>query len=246
MFPILAFLFSVTSATLHESIPMIDIDALTLVAGRMTAARRSGAVPQLECTGSYCTNDLMPTVVQCRNVGSDGKEVQWRCDAELSTQVKFGRIEVSCEGFEFAGDRNVLVGSCGLQYELLATANHQRYRGGDNGGDRVHIGEVIAIVTVLVLVGFAVCVVTLYCLHATSPNPSPPPYSQAPPVVVAQPPTIIYSNSGWGWGGWGWGWGGGSSWGRSSWGGGGSSWGRSSSSGGWSRMASGFGGSRSR
>lgn len=246
MFAISAFLISVTSAALHESIPMIDIDALTLIAGRMTASRRTGAVPQLECTGSYCTNDLMPTVVQCRNVGSDGKEVQWRCDAELSTQVKFGRIEVTCEGFEFAGDRNVLVGSCGLQYELLAAAAYEVYAGVAYREDGVHIGEVIAIAALVILASFGVCVVTLCCLHANSSNPSPSPYSQVPPVVVAPPPTIIYSNSGWGWG-WGWGWGRGSSWGRSSWGGGGSSWGRSSSSsGGGSRMSSGFGGSRSR
>jgi len=117
---ILAFLISMTSAMLHISIPMIEIKLLTLEAGRMTAARRSAAIPQLECSGVYCTSDLMPQTVQCHNIGAIGQEVQWRCDAELDNKVKFGRIEISCEGFEFTGDWNVLNGSCALAYELVS------------------------------------------------------------------------------------------------------------------------------
>ncbi len=123
---ILAFLISVTSAALHVSIPMIEIKLLTLEAGRMTGARRVAPVPQLECTGMLCTDDLMPKKVECHNIGARGQEVQWRCDAELDNNVKFGRIEVSCEGFEFTGDWNVLVGSCGLQYELIASSSQVR------------------------------------------------------------------------------------------------------------------------
>jgi hypothetical protein len=75
---------------------------------------------------------LHPTTVQCLNVGHDGKNVQWKCEANLDSKVKcthfliwefvlivlVGKLVVSCEGYNSRDDPNVLVGSCALQYGL--------------------------------------------------------------------------------------------------------------------------------
>lgn len=40
--------------------------------------------------------------------GFDGADVQWECKAELDSRVKFGRISVSCEGYNHPDDPFVL------------------------------------------------------------------------------------------------------------------------------------------
>lgn len=73
-------------------------------------------------------------------MGSDGLGgVQWRvcplsqhkkpytdllyeqCDTDLPSSLRMGKVEVSCEGWSAAGDKNVLQGSCGLEYNLHRT-----------------------------------------------------------------------------------------------------------------------------
>lgn len=39
---------------------------------------------------------------------------QWECKAELDSKYQFGRIQVSCEGYEYPDDPYVLRGSCGV------------------------------------------------------------------------------------------------------------------------------------
>jgi hypothetical protein len=56
--------------------------------------------------------------VQCYNRGFDGLDVQWECQAQLPIEYQFGRISVSCEGYDSPKDPYVLAGSCGLEYEL--------------------------------------------------------------------------------------------------------------------------------
>lgn len=68
---------------------------------------------QLSCTGKLC--GYAPDVVQCTNVGDDGTGSQWKCDADLPSGIKFGNLEVVCEGWARAGDTNVLAG----KYQLL-------------------------------------------------------------------------------------------------------------------------------
>jgi hypothetical protein len=79
---------------------------------------------QLQCVGGdACGNyKLTPRTVQCKNRGSDDNGmIQWKCEADLDEKVRFGKVEVNCEGYRFAGDENVLRGSCGLEYELWYT-----------------------------------------------------------------------------------------------------------------------------
>lgn len=118
-------IFFIAAAAAASSILLIDIETLTLTTGRVTSAQRGPAVPQLDCRGSWCTPEFMPQTVQCVNRGFDGASVQWKCDANLDNRVKFGRIEVTCEGFPFTGDQSVLVGSCDLEYELVGDRRYK-------------------------------------------------------------------------------------------------------------------------
>ncbi|XP_064625478.1 store-operated calcium entry-associated regulatory factor-like [Lineus longissimus] len=105
-----------------EKIKLSDIMVLTLYNGRMTNARRSGPIPQLKCTGgSAGCSSYVPQVVQCYNRGSDGYDVQWECKTDMDNAFRFGRVEVSCEGYDYPNDPYVLRGSCGCEYTLDLT-----------------------------------------------------------------------------------------------------------------------------
>ena len=82
----------------------------------MTFGRRSSAVSQLSCVGgtAHCQNSYLPHRVQCMNRGSDGNDAQWECKADMDRAVRFGRIQVSCEGYEYPNDPYILKGSCGV------------------------------------------------------------------------------------------------------------------------------------
>lgn len=259
MTPILAVLFFSVLAleSAYKSILTSDIGALTFTANRLTVARRVPAIPQLECLGGpLCTEALMPKTVQCRNVGTDGNTVQWRCDAELDNSVKFGRIEVNCEGFEFPGDPYVLVGSCGLEYELLRTGAPSQHQGNHAGAHDHHTDDfstgVAVLISTLVFLGFVCLMIAMLnrCFNSIEPTVIHTTYQPTSVPVVVTPAPVYYNS--WGWGsGWGWGGGGGG------YGGGGYTRGVSSSSGssggghsgggggGGSRTSSGFGGTRS-
>ncbi|WVF70434.1 hypothetical protein IAT40_005224 [Kwoniella sp. CBS 6097] len=101
-----------------KKVALKGIKSLTFYADQQTASRRTEPIPQLTCVGSAC--DLyQPEVVQCINMGDDGSGgVQWRCDTDLPSSLRLGKIDVSCEGWSGPGDKNVLQGSCGLTYNL--------------------------------------------------------------------------------------------------------------------------------
>ncbi|KLO15246.1 DUF1183-domain-containing protein [Schizopora paradoxa] len=107
---------------------LADIQRLTLHKGAKTKGRRSHPIPQLKCVGE-CRN-FEPEVVRCHNVGGEGTEIDWTCEADLPEKLRFGRIDVSCEGWSGPGDPYVTKGSCGLTYQLVrirgpGEANHQ-------------------------------------------------------------------------------------------------------------------------
>ncbi|ORY21457.1 hypothetical protein BCR39DRAFT_553514 [Naematelia encephala] len=94
----------------HKKVAIEGIKALTFYADRKTAARRTEAIPQLQCLGKPCSK-FQPPVIQCINAGLDDMGgVQWRCDTDLPSGVRLGRTDVSCEGWSRAGDKNVLQG----------------------------------------------------------------------------------------------------------------------------------------
>ncbi|XP_054843285.1 store-operated calcium entry-associated regulatory factor [Eublepharis macularius] len=109
-----------------EKILLREVQALTLYSGQYTNSQRTSPIPQLQCTGGSagCAAHT-PEVVQCYNKGWDGYDVQWECKAQLDHSYRFGKIEVSCEGYEYPDDPYVLKGSCGLQYTLELNKNGQ-------------------------------------------------------------------------------------------------------------------------
>ena len=48
-----------------------------------------------------------PDSVLCTNIGFDGSDVIWRCDADMPIKYKFGRTTISCEGYFSKDDRCV-------------------------------------------------------------------------------------------------------------------------------------------
>jgi len=111
----------------HQSVLLENVKALTFEQGKYTNARRVSAIPQLQCVGgSAIRSEHLPTIVQCKNQGSDGYDVQWKCTADLNSEVRFGKTEVSCEGYSNPNDPYILQGSCGLEYTLEYT-NPNRY-----------------------------------------------------------------------------------------------------------------------
>ncbi|KZV84649.1 DUF1183-domain-containing protein, partial [Exidia glandulosa HHB12029] len=101
----------------HTKVKLSDIESLTFYAGEKTAARRTSPIDQLKCIGKPCRT-YKPDVVRCINTGGIGVEVDWKCEADLPSTLRLGRVEVSCEGWSRAGDPDVLKGSCGLEYHL--------------------------------------------------------------------------------------------------------------------------------
>lgn len=116
------------------SVLLQNVQVLTLYRGRYTTARRSSPVPQLQCVGgSAGCQAFVPEVVQCQNKGWDGVDVQWECKTDMDNAYRFGRIEVSCEGYNHPADAYVLKGSCGLEYTLELTKEGQRRSQGSWG-----------------------------------------------------------------------------------------------------------------
>ena len=114
---------------IYKKHPLREIDTLVLYNGKFTAGRRSPPVPQMTCIGgSGQSFQHKVESVHCHNTGFDGRDVIWRCEAELPKieegghlyELKFGKVEVSCEGYDYPDDPFILVDSCGLEYTLNA------------------------------------------------------------------------------------------------------------------------------
>jgi hypothetical protein len=146
-------LASLVTSKSPDKVRLTDIDVLTFVRGKQTTARRSSALPQLKCVKGACDAKHQPATAQCRNVGTDGSDVNWKCEADLGPNVKFGQLEVSCEGFSSPSDPFVLVGSCGLEYELIA----QRDVVGDASPSSVDVGTLVMFAAVGFFVWLCCC-----------------------------------------------------------------------------------------
>ena len=103
-----------------DRVRLQDVQSLSLRHGLYTAGRRTPGVLQLQCRDDAGAGAaVLPSSAQCTNEGLDDRGVvQWRCEAELPNYLRFGRIEVECEGYEHPEDPWILRGSCGLLYTL--------------------------------------------------------------------------------------------------------------------------------
>ncbi|CAE7206836.1 unnamed protein product [Rhizoctonia solani] len=82
-----------------ERVPLSAITTLVLYADEHTRSRRTAPVPQLECTGSVC-REFQPGSVYCTKAGHS----DWKCEADLPASLRFGKLHVSCEGWDRPGD----------------------------------------------------------------------------------------------------------------------------------------------
>ncbi|XP_041357590.1 store-operated calcium entry-associated regulatory factor-like [Gigantopelta aegis] len=105
----------------QDRILLEDLKVLTLYSDRMTTGRRSSPVPQLKCVGGSAQNAYIPLTVQCYNRGFDGYDTQWECKTDMDNEYRFGKVEVTCEGYDYPNDPFILRGSCGLEYTLEYT-----------------------------------------------------------------------------------------------------------------------------
>ncbi|KAF8349163.1 hypothetical protein F5887DRAFT_553632 [Amanita rubescens] len=102
----------------HSRVQLSKITALTFDKHSQAVGRRT-KVPQLVCKGKPC--DLyQPEAVHCRRLsGGSGTDIDWKCEADLPDALRFGKVEVSCEGWSGPGDPFVVKGSCSLEYRLV-------------------------------------------------------------------------------------------------------------------------------
>ncbi|KAI0353786.1 DUF1183-domain-containing protein [Trametes cingulata] len=112
-------------------IALAKIPALTFYKDKLTRARRTAPIPQLTCVGTPCKL-YQPDVVRCVNIGGSDTDVDWKCEADLPEALRFGLVEVSCEGWDGPDDPYVLKGSCGLEYRLVQVPNSLRGPGADD------------------------------------------------------------------------------------------------------------------
>ncbi|KAH9902487.1 hypothetical protein C8Q73DRAFT_635024 [Cubamyces lactineus] len=112
-------------------VALAKISALTFYKDELTSSRRGPPVPQLTCIGKPCRL-YQPDVVRCVNVGGSGTDVDWKCEADLPDSLRFGKVEVSCEGWDGPGDPYVLKGSCGLEYRLVQIPSSLRNPGSED------------------------------------------------------------------------------------------------------------------
>lgn len=60
-----------------SKVELAKIRALTFYNDRVTAYRRTHALPQLVCAGKPC-KIYQPEVVRCENIGGSGVEIDWK------------------------------------------------------------------------------------------------------------------------------------------------------------------------
>ena len=111
-----------------DRVLLSDVKTLTFFRNKRTTSRRTHSIHQLSCVGGTAGCKLFtPDSVECQNGGpsiDQKSKVNWRCHAEMSDRVQFNHVEVICEGYDYAEDEHILVGSCGLEFTLDYTDPH--------------------------------------------------------------------------------------------------------------------------
>jgi hypothetical protein len=97
-------------------IELAKIKALTFYKDALTESRRTEAIPQLICANKSVCKLYTPEVVRCQSLGGSGTDIDWKvratrpkyathlahshhqCEADLPESLRFGKVQVSCEG----------------------------------------------------------------------------------------------------------------------------------------------------
>lgn len=135
-------------------------------------------------------------------MGTNGQDVQWKCEAELDDDVAFESVNVDCEGFNNPNDPFVLEGSCALQYKLKFTKRF--YEKFDERNEklkeaRAARGDVDeegadGFKYLLLLAGIALFIV--WCTNRPKKTPATPqqPVPSAPPMEEYEQQSSSYIN----------------------------------------------------
>jgi len=119
----------------HDAILADQVTGVLLKKGVYANGRRTRRVPQLQCIGGSAAGKFEPDQVACTKAFTDGRDVYWKCEADMPDLYKFGTTEVNCEGYNYPDDAYILEGSCALRYTLDYTAKglaHQAYNAHPN------------------------------------------------------------------------------------------------------------------
>lgn len=201
---VLMLLFLTSIAAVMDKVRPEEVKVLTLSKNKMTTGRRNRPMPQLTCKGRLCS-EFTPATVLCLNMGTDGRDVQWKCEADMPDGYRFGTIDVSCEGYNYPDDPYILAGSCGLTYTLEGPgqphkASHNPYYSdvGSTGSSGSSWGSLVWWAAIVVLV---YAVLRVWKGHSGRggggggfrPDPWVPPRGAPPPYTDAgancAPPT---------------------------------------------------------
>ncbi|PAA65463.1 hypothetical protein BOX15_Mlig014378g2 [Macrostomum lignano] len=188
----------------QQKVLLSSVQSITLHSEKFTTARRGSPIPQLRCIPTVIPCKSLPSTVQCYNKGTDGLDVQWKCEAQLPKSVQFDTIQVSCEGYDHPSDPYILAGSCGLTFSLKPTGIHHHkhshhghhHHHQHNAHYEVHtvrssatVPIISGILLVVVLIGLVLLAYRICPCHPTHPtmlSDTPPTYycrTQYKPLV---------------------------------------------------------------
>lgn len=142
--------------------------ALTFYTGAQTTSAKSSSIAQLTCNGGNgCKYSTEVETVQCSCTGIDDFEnPQWKCQSDLPNDLKLGKILVSCESCTTFNDQQMLMGSCGLYYNLNYNANgafdEDHHTANDYGSFENFLlsfieGVILVIVGIIIIAGCVAC-----------------------------------------------------------------------------------------
>ncbi|KAF9223664.1 DUF1183-domain-containing protein [Gyrodon lividus] len=149
-------------------IALESIPALTFYKNSLTAARRTSPIAQLVCIGKPCAL-YQPEVVRCGNIGGSGIDVDWKCEADLPSSLRFGKVWVSCEGWSGPGDPYVMKGSCSLEYHLVQLPNSLREDTSEWSPFNLDMSGMVFMAVWLVVLALIAYSVIYSCLRRTYP-----------------------------------------------------------------------------
>ena len=115
----LLIVFCALAAASERRILLRDIQTLLFESGKLGTGFRTEPAPQMTQVGGPA---IPVSRIWCKNAGWDGRRVLWECRLPDDVPATLGEFEISCEGFERAGDPYVLAGSCGIEYSLVPSA----------------------------------------------------------------------------------------------------------------------------
>lgn len=117
-FMLIALVLGVVVVEAKNAVRLQDVSVLTFTKGEYTEGRRRSGIEQLRCVGGGAKGQYEPYTAMCKNLGFDGRDVAWKCEADLPAEFTLGKVTVSCEGFDYPEDSYVLKDSCALEYNL--------------------------------------------------------------------------------------------------------------------------------